>query len=71
MLKVKIISQRKGKGGMIKRDRCSKMGTRNTTLILVRVDIILRSVGDFREIMSEVEPKICKGTWKKTSNNYR
>jgi hypothetical protein len=46
-LKVKIISQRKGKGGMTERDRGSKMGTRHSSLIVVRVDIILRSVGHF------------------------
>jgi len=46
-LKVKIISKSKGKGGMIRRDHGSNMGTRNFALIVVRVDIRLRSVGHF------------------------
>ena len=38
-LKVKIISQSKGKGGMTERDRGSRMGIRHSALIMVRVDI--------------------------------
>jgi hypothetical protein len=43
-LKLKFTSQRKGKGGMTRRYHGSKMGTRHSTLIVVRVDIISRSV---------------------------
>jgi len=46
-LKVKVISQSKGKEGMIRMDRGSKMGTQHSTLIVVRVDIRSRSVGHF------------------------
>ena len=38
---------KKIKGGMITRDRVSKIGTRHSALIVVRVDIILRSVEHF------------------------
>jgi hypothetical protein len=44
---LKVISQRKGKGGMTRRNRGSKMGTRHSAFILVRVDIKSRSVGHF------------------------
>jgi hypothetical protein len=47
ILKVKFISQNIGKGGMARRDRVSKMGTRHSALIVVRVEIISRSVGHF------------------------
>jgi hypothetical protein len=70
-LKVKVISQRKGKGGMTRGDRGSKMGTRHSALIVVRMDIRLRSVGHLSTLMFEEEPKICKGTFQKTSNNPR
>jgi hypothetical protein len=39
-LKVKVIYQNKGKGGIRRRDCASNMGTRYSTLIVVRVDII-------------------------------
>jgi hypothetical protein len=46
-LKVKVISQNRGKGGLTRRDRGSKKGTRHSALIVVRVDIKSRSVGHF------------------------
>jgi len=46
-LKANIIFQRKGKGGIKKRDCGSKMEAKHSALIVVRVEIILRSVGCF------------------------
>jgi hypothetical protein len=46
-IKVKVISQSKGKEGMTIRDRGSNMGTRHSSLIVVRLDIRSRSVGHF------------------------
>jgi hypothetical protein len=46
-LKVRVVSQNRGKGGMAGRDRGSKMGTRHYDLIVVGVYIRLRSVGHF------------------------
>jgi hypothetical protein len=46
-LKVKVISQNKGKGGMIRRDRGSNMRTRYSAIIFIRVDIRSISVGHF------------------------
>jgi hypothetical protein len=46
-LKIKVNFSKKGKGGMTRGDRGSNMGKRHFSLIVVRVDIILRSVGHF------------------------